>query len=382
MKKIVVSLGIIGAVAAVVIGATTAYFSDTETSKGNTISAGTIDIAVDGQNPWSEDYSFALEDMKPSYVKYSIFTVKNVATNPVRVWKHIKNVETSDGIMSEPECTDGGGTWNPAANEQDDKCAGGNYIPKHDIDKVIEYDMYICEGDKSICQVDGDGKPTSNNWTIVIDKDDGITLRDIKRHYIYLGELEKNKKMTVVQSYHMKSDTGNWAQGDAVTFDIELLALQLNASGPNKTTLLLENKDPGDWSRITGDGRYGILTYETENDTFDYDLKVRGLEPDENYTLIYYRDCPTKETCTGGWPGKESIAITSFTTDANGNWDESENPDLTTDLPKPGDLNALGAKFWVVLSSDWDSGNQMMQDWHPDEYLFEYNLVRYEDTND
>jgi len=369
MKKIAISLGIIGVVAAVVIGATTAYFSDTETSKGNTISAGTIDIAVDGQNPWSEDYSFALEDMKPSYVKYSIFTVKNVATNPVRVWKHIKNVETSDGIMSEPECTDGGGVW-----DQNGGCTGGNYIPEHDIDKVIEYDMYICEGDKSICQVDGDGKPTSNNWTIVIDKDDGITLRDIESHYIYLGELEKNEKMTVVQSYHMKSDTGNWAQGDVVTFDIELLALQLNASGPNKTTLLLENKD-SNWDRITGDGRYGILTYETENDTFDYDLSVRGLNPNTEYALVYAPD---------PWPQAVDSATTeiaTFTTDANGNKDISDSMNLGYNIPHPNEDNYPdGGKIWVVLKTDHD-GTEMTA-WNPDEYLFEYNLVRYEDTND
>lgn len=49
MKKILLSLGTIGIVAAVVIGATTAYFSDTETSTGNTFSAGEIDLKIDLQ---------------------------------------------------------------------------------------------------------------------------------------------------------------------------------------------------------------------------------------------------------------------------------------------------------------------------------------------
>ncbi|TSC95708.1 MAG: von Willebrand factor type A [Parcubacteria group bacterium Athens0714_26] len=47
MKKILISLSIIGAVAAVAIGATTAFFSDTETSTGNTFTAGSIDLKVD-----------------------------------------------------------------------------------------------------------------------------------------------------------------------------------------------------------------------------------------------------------------------------------------------------------------------------------------------
>lgn len=47
MKKILISVSIIAAVAAVVTGATTAFFSDTETSTGNTFTAGAIDLKVD-----------------------------------------------------------------------------------------------------------------------------------------------------------------------------------------------------------------------------------------------------------------------------------------------------------------------------------------------
>ena len=47
MNKILFNLGIIAVVAAVGIGATVAYFSDTETSAGNIITAGTVDISVD-----------------------------------------------------------------------------------------------------------------------------------------------------------------------------------------------------------------------------------------------------------------------------------------------------------------------------------------------
>jgi len=46
-KKILISLSIIGLVAAIVVGGTIAYFSDTETSTGNTFTAGSIDLTVD-----------------------------------------------------------------------------------------------------------------------------------------------------------------------------------------------------------------------------------------------------------------------------------------------------------------------------------------------
>ncbi|MFA6254645.1 MAG: TasA family protein [Patescibacteria group bacterium] len=47
MKKILISVSAIAIVAAIAIGATVAYFSDTETSAGNTFTAGAIDLTVD-----------------------------------------------------------------------------------------------------------------------------------------------------------------------------------------------------------------------------------------------------------------------------------------------------------------------------------------------
>ncbi len=47
MKKIVFSLGIIAVVAALVVGSTTAFFSDSETSMGNIFTAGSIDLKID-----------------------------------------------------------------------------------------------------------------------------------------------------------------------------------------------------------------------------------------------------------------------------------------------------------------------------------------------
>src|SRR3989344_149586 len=47
MKKILLSLSMIAVVGVVVLGATGAFFSDTETSTGNTFTAGAIDLQVD-----------------------------------------------------------------------------------------------------------------------------------------------------------------------------------------------------------------------------------------------------------------------------------------------------------------------------------------------
>ena len=59
MKKIlgltVVALMVMGLVG----GGTWAYFSDVETSTGNTFGAGTLDLTVDSENPWASAYVWA-----------------------------------------------------------------------------------------------------------------------------------------------------------------------------------------------------------------------------------------------------------------------------------------------------------------------------------
>ena len=50
MKKILLSLSMIVFVGVVVVGATGAFFSDTETSTGNTFTAGAIDLGIDNES--------------------------------------------------------------------------------------------------------------------------------------------------------------------------------------------------------------------------------------------------------------------------------------------------------------------------------------------
>lgn len=80
-KKIIFSLSVIVATAVVVVGATTAYFNDTETSTGNIFTAGSIDLKIDsfgatynGQvvgSGWgsrdltNQDKFFTFQDIKP-----------------------------------------------------------------------------------------------------------------------------------------------------------------------------------------------------------------------------------------------------------------------------------------------------------------------------
>jgi len=63
-KKIILSLSVIGIVAAIVIGGTIAYFTDTETSEGNTFTAGTLDLSIpESDNP--QEFPVSFTDMVP-----------------------------------------------------------------------------------------------------------------------------------------------------------------------------------------------------------------------------------------------------------------------------------------------------------------------------
>jgi len=57
MKKILLSLSVVAAVAAVVLGATTAFYNDEEASSGNVLAAGSIDLGVDNESYYNGVFS-------------------------------------------------------------------------------------------------------------------------------------------------------------------------------------------------------------------------------------------------------------------------------------------------------------------------------------
>lgn len=210
MRKIISSLLIIS-VAAILIGlGTFAYFSDTETSKGNIASTGTIDISVDWPTPTNNG---ELSDLKPSQVRYLTETVRNVGKNPAVVYKHTHVNGTSDDPVVDPESKEG-----TIINAD----GTSTYVPRSDIDKVILYDLAI-----GIQRLDG----TIETREIIPNPSDGETgptLAMISSKWIKLGLLKPGEVMYIRQSYHMKKSTTNWAQADSVNFDMDFKAIQEN----------------------------------------------------------------------------------------------------------------------------------------------------------
>ena len=105
MKKIIISLAMVAVIGAVAIGGTIAYFSDTETSTGNTFTAGTIDLKVDGDNVL---IPYSVDNLKPGESRGTpTYTITNTGTLPGVLSYKIQNVTTNENGVIDSEATAG-----------------------------------------------------------------------------------------------------------------------------------------------------------------------------------------------------------------------------------------------------------------------------------
>ena len=57
-----------------------------------------------------------------------------------------------------------------------------------------------------------------------------------------------------------------------------------------------------------------------------------------------------------------------------------QSKELSMDLPDPADANyPAGAKIWLVPSGAYNSGSHSVTSWGSGKYLFEMNLITYDD---
>jgi len=320
-RTILMSLLVIGAVVAVIVGATTAYFSDTESTTG-TFSAGTIDISLVGEN----SVSFEVKDLKPSLTRWITLTVHNPGANDVVVWKKLTITSQIGGLHPESEdAEDPGDTINNLAG-------------------WIFYDLYV------------NGAPK-------ILETQQVRVDNVNTVWIKLGTLAAGGDMKVEQSYHLRPETTNWAQGDVMYGTIDLLATQTNDPGgpiPSSGTIGLVAKDKY-WIPDSGSGA-GTVTYSYTGGSLT--ASFIGTVPLANtgYSMIYYPD---------PWPGTGLCVFGTVNSDGSGN---ITIPSGTCAVPVAGDQNMpAGIKIWLVPSSAHD-GTKMTA-WNPSDYLFETNLL-------
>lgn len=144
------------------------------------------------------------------------------------------------------------------------------------------------------------------------------------------------------------------------------------AGKSNVAHLYLYQKDDTNW-QIIDSGTWGKMTYNLAGPTFDFVFNGHGLQPNTDYSLIYYAD---------PWPGNNPGAlIASGMSNDGGNINLAGSVELGMDLPGPDDANTAGAKIWLVPSSDYDADTNSMTAWNQAQYLYEHNLITYNDTD-
>ncbi len=85
-RKIVTSVLSIGTAGALLVGATFAFFSATDTSTNNTITTGTLNLSITDQNADTDFESEALgSNWQPGESKLVNFDVKNTGTLPINI---------------------------------------------------------------------------------------------------------------------------------------------------------------------------------------------------------------------------------------------------------------------------------------------------------
>jgi len=150
MKKYI-GLGIgLAVVIGLIASGTWAVFTDTETSSGNTVTAGTIDISLDPSEGQDVETASGAIELKPCQTGWIEIFVTNDGTNPCELWKHIGNVVNHENDITEPEQE-----WYDAWHLEH---PNGEGPENWNISDWIHYDMTVCHGeacDELIVEADG-----------------------------------------------------------------------------------------------------------------------------------------------------------------------------------------------------------------------------------
>jgi predicted ribosomally synthesized peptide with SipW-like signal peptide len=199
MKKIILSLVAIVAVAAIVGGVTYAYFKDTAKISGSSIVAGTLDLKVDsntsgGTQTWVDEFTspVQLADLAPGFSKSQIIDIQKQGSVNGTASIKLSLLSNKENTLLAPEIAvgdneAGSGTWNGELAQNTNVAI--YYSPNND-----------------------------NSWTQV-----GATktLAELNNDEIDLGEINGSDKIASVKIEWSISDTvGNNIMSDSAVVDV------------------------------------------------------------------------------------------------------------------------------------------------------------------
>jgi len=219
MNKVLASLLMIGVVAAMAGAGTFAAFTDLDTSVGNSITAGEIELAVN-DNPALYDTVVEIGDIKPCWT----FTVAKkvvLTNNPGFLYFNITDIVNStgdttyNGVSSEPEYEAEGMTYGAIGWT-------GSHTPVDDVSTQIDYDVGLYSDEQG---------NTAFGYTYSFSSlDAAVTAMNSYGNKMLpmtsTSPMAAGTEYWVIQTFTMHGTAGNEYQGDKCEFTENFLAQQ------------------------------------------------------------------------------------------------------------------------------------------------------------
>jgi len=237
MKKTILSLVIIGAVFALV-GATVAYFRDTETSKGNTMTAGSLDLKIDLHCPGDGCEITPPRDLYDEPAFFRECDIKPGDSGEVTISWHVDDnnawarLRVADIYDWENKCND-------AEIEAGDTTCGNGYTDG-ELSQYLKFIIWLDEGSKSGWQCGEnpacDDDPQEGNN--VLDGNETIsyegTIKQLldSNGYVFPEEFEASTTYYVGLRWKLPLETGNIVQSDSLSGKIIMEVVQ-SRNNPN-----------------------------------------------------------------------------------------------------------------------------------------------------
>ena len=192
MSKITLSLIMIAAVGAIVVGAIGAYFSDTEISTGNTFTAGTLDLNLEGDN--IDVLMFNVSSLAPGSSGDEEVNLENVGNLDGFLDISFLNLVNDDVSCNDPE------------SDVDETCGTGQVGELADNLDVL---AYLDENDNNVYNAGTDVLIYDNKAVDIV----GEQLSD--------QALNSGSTKIFRLEWSVDSSVGNIIQSDNTGFDVE-----------------------------------------------------------------------------------------------------------------------------------------------------------------
>jgi len=193
-KKILVSMILVGLVAALAGAGLYAYFSDTEKSTGNTFTAGTLNLKVGDQDPTT--WKITVSNMYPGQTGSTSVVVANTGSLNGKLSISFSSLVDDENGITEPE-----------SELSDDETSG-------ELAENLKLEIFIDEN--------GNGMYDSGTDVLIYSGTcDGITSGGLTGY-----SLDAGVSKTMVVKYAIDSSVGNIIQSDKAGFDITFSLVQ------------------------------------------------------------------------------------------------------------------------------------------------------------